>query len=483
MRRGLVGLVSVAFFGGLIGKGLRYSLNIVIARSLGIESLGIFAFLLAVVKVGSVVSRGGLDFAMQKYLPIYKGEEEWPLISSTTLIGLITPLLLGIVCAIAIFVFKDTLRSAVSPELGDYIWFYAFGIPLFSSMMVGIAGTKAFKESKYSVYARDIGQSSVLVLFALVGGYVLSDFTVVAYGYIFSLIVGLLLSVYFLFRLGAFKRPPTTSVDVREIFAYSAPLMFVTITRQILSWTDTLMLGKFETAAAIGLYHASFQTSLLLLLVLQSSNSIFPSIASDLYYNGELQRLELLYKSISKWIAYFTGIGFVLVLLFTSEILTLFGTDDASAEFALIILSFGQLVVATSGPVGSLLNMSGYERLQFINVCVITILNIFLNYILIQRIGLLGAAIASATSFALLNIGQIIELKALLGIQPFDTSYWKGIVALSIVTLVVFGIKSTFPSGPLLLPLYGGLSLIIFATLIYLLGIEESDKILLDSID
>ena len=44
MRQNITKLASIALVGGLIGRGLRYTLNIIISRGLGAEALGLFAF-------------------------------------------------------------------------------------------------------------------------------------------------------------------------------------------------------------------------------------------------------------------------------------------------------------------------------------------------------------------------------------------------------------------------------------------------------
>ena len=65
-------LTSVAFVGGLLGRGLRYLLNIIIARGVGAEALGLFALGLVVLKASALIARVGLDEAAQRYVPIYQ---------------------------------------------------------------------------------------------------------------------------------------------------------------------------------------------------------------------------------------------------------------------------------------------------------------------------------------------------------------------------------------------------------------------------
>ena len=61
------------------------------------------------------------------------------------------------------------------------------------------------------------------------------------------------------------------------------------------------------------------------------------------------------------------------------------------------------------------------------------LLHIALNLFLIPRYGVLGAAIATSISLAVINVVGLIEVKLLIGIWPYRLSYLK-LVAASVVT-------------------------------------------------
>src|SRR5690606_14902262 len=71
---------------------------------------------------------------------------------------------------------------------------------------------------------------------------------------------------------------------------------------------------------------------------------------------------------------------------------------------ALLILVFGQLINAGMGCVVVLLNMTGHERDTLNGVAVAAVANLLLNFLLIPRFGINGAAASTAVSLALWNI-------------------------------------------------------------------------------
>ena len=481
MRKSLTGLASVAFVGGLFGRVLRYALNIVIANGLGTGALGYFAFGMVVMKAGGVLARLGLDNAAQKFVPKYVTDGDDSALSGTALFCLALPFLVGGVLAGGVFLldyrFDHLFGVALEPTS-----LFTLGIPFFATMMVGIALTKGLKETKYQVYIRDIGQSVVAILLVGFGAYVVHDLTAVIYGYVFSFVVGTALVLYFLVDEDVISFATRPSVDGRRVLGFALPLTLAAVIQYLLTWTDILMLGVFLPPSDVGAYQAAYQTSVLLLVVLQAVNSIFPSMISDLYERDRWEHLQQIFESITKWITYITVLGCLFVAIYAKEILGLFGVSSHEAQMALIVLCIGQTAAASTGPSGYLLIMTNHERLQLYNTTVVALLNFVLNYFLINQFGIVGAALATTTSFVLLNVLRISEIYHFLGVQPYSLKYWKGAVALvCTVPILVFG--SRLPVLELGRIFTGGIiALPVFFAVIWLLGFEEGDLVVFDKI-
>ena len=482
IRRSLTGIASFALIGGLLGKALRYTLNIVIANGLGAAALGVFALGMVLLRAGSVLARLGLDNAAQKYVPIYVAQDDDRALNGIALLCLGTPFLLGVAIAGGVFVFDDTIRELADVSLRPVTKQFAVGIPFFATMTVGIALTKGLKETKYQVYIRDIGQSVVAIMTVSIGAFVLNDLAVAIDGYILSCVVGTALAVFFLYRRDLLSINVRPRVDFKRVFAFSLPLTAAALIQYLLTWTDVLMLSFFRAPTEVGWYQAAYQTSVLLLVVLEAINSIFPSVASDLYERGESGQLRRTFAAVTKLITYATTLGCVFVVVYTDEILGLFDVSAPEARLALIVLALGQAIGASTGPAGFMLIMSGYERVQLYNTVAVSVLNVALNVVLIGQLGIVGAGIATAISFTMLNGFRIAALKYFLGVQPYSFEYWKGGVALACATPVLLaGARLPIPSIARTL-LGGAVALVVFAVVIWALGIEESDRALLEQL-
>ena len=87
-----------------------------------------------------------------------------------------------------------------------------------------------------------------------------------------------------------------------------------------------------------------------------------------------------------------------------------FGKEYLSGQKSLLILMIGQFFSSMAGSVGYILQMTGRQSI-FQNIILIsTFINIILNFILIPRYGLIGAAFASMVSIILWNLLSIIYI-------------------------------------------------------------------------
>lgn len=483
MRDSITKLASISFLGGLIGRALRYGFNIVIARGLGVEALGVFAFGMVIMKGGGVLARVGLDNAAKKYIPIYRERDDPARVSGTVILCLGTPFIVGTVLAAALYFGQDVIQRFTGAAFHASMPLFILGIPLVAVMMVGVNATYGLKETKYSVYIRDFGQSVAALVLMAVAAFVVSDLTLLVAGYLLSIVVGILLAIFFLRYESTLRFDIRPVFEYHKIFAFSIPLTLVASIQYLVSWTDILVLGVFVPSESVGWYQAAFQTSVLLIVVLQSMNGVFPSIAAGLHESGDYEQLNRVYTVVTKWVTYLTVLGLIFVLVYSKQILSIFGTTVPSAQKSLVILAVGQTVAAVVGPTGYLLMMTGYERLQILNTTITAVLNLVLNLVLIQAYGIVGAAVATAASFTVLNLLRLVEVWVLLGIQPYSRQYWRGAIAIFGGTSILLSTKLVPVYGLPQLVVGGSLALATFAAIIWLLGFTEEDEILVKAVD
>jgi O-antigen/teichoic acid export membrane protein len=390
--------------------------------------------------------------------------------------------LVGTVVASVLYFGYDFIEALVGTAFHPTTRLFIFGIPLIAVMMVGVNATYGLKHTKYAVYIRDFGQSVVALVLMAIAAFVFLDLELLIIGYLASIGFGIVLAVIFLNREGALRFDIRPDIEYRKMFVFSLPLTLAASIQYLVSWTDILVLGVFAPSNAVGWYQAAYQTSVLLIIVLQSANSIFPSIAADLHESGQREQLARVYSAVTRWVTYLTVLGLALVLVYTAELLSIFGPTVPQAQTALAILALSQTVSAVVGPAGYLLIMTGYERLQLINNIIAATVNLYLNIILIQAYGFIGAAVATAISLSVLNCLRLVEVWYLLKLQPYSKQYHKGFISIA-VALPVLILSQFLPLSSIFRVFVGALAaLIVFAAAMWQLGFDDVDKALIETI-
>jgi O-antigen/teichoic acid export membrane protein len=184
----------------------------------------------------------------------------------------------------------------------------------------------------------------------------------------------------------------------------------------VMAMTDTLMLGMLSSVDAVGSYSAASRLAGSMAIILFSVNNILAPKLGHSYADGDMSNFSKQVHTgiaLSFWPTLLAG---GILLVFSSELLALFGNEFEKAALVMQILVVASLINALCGPVGWVLCMTGHES-TFQRILLASAgLNIILNAILIPQYGAIGAAIATAVCTALWNILAAIFVSKYLGV-------------------------------------------------------------------
>ncbi len=213
-------------------------------------------------------------------------------------------------------------------------------------------------------------------------------------------------------RPGTEKHP---SVRVRA----ALPFMWLGMLYLVNNRVDLIMLGSIKGAHDAGIYAVAARAGeLITFFTLAASMVLAPRIAR-LYHDGEHALLQRLLSASTRRVFLLSAPLAILFIVAAHPLLHfLYGSAYAEGAIALQILAGAQLLAISSGPKGTVLNMTGHERLSALGVGLSLILNIVLNAALIPFYGVEGAAIATGTSLVLLNLLFWYWLRRRLGLRP-----------------------------------------------------------------
>ena len=481
--------------GKIISEVFRLINGILMAIMLGPFLLGLYQLGLRLQLFLLNFTKLGLDAGLTKYIPVIMKHDQKK-VKALLLFVLRTGLLCSILFGVLLFLLSRYIAVDIfnKPDLVMVIKIFSFLLPLSTLNYLLMSANRGAKQLKYNVLYRYVLYSIffsfilITIYYAKLGFHTLLVSIVVLEGIVAIL---LFLSLKKTFKFNVFlgdvlkKGDPQLGVTKKELFGFSTPLLFQGLIFYLMGTIDILMLGYFRSAESVGIYTVALKVALLVSFILYSFNDIFMPIISEKFAKGDFAEIRFLYQAITKWIFLVSLLQVGLIYVLHEDILLVFGQEYLPAAIPLLILSIGQLINASVGGVGILLQTMGHQKLVLVNACILLVLNVFLNYYLIERLGLnlIGAAIATSVSLVLVNIVRLIQLKLLRNLQPYNFSYLKVIIAFVPSYLITYGILDMIDGWFVWRILFGGTLLVSLNLIIYfLIGISDEDRFILKKI-
>lgn len=180
---------------------------------------------------------------------------------------------------------------------------------------------------------------------------------------------------------------------------------------------DILMLGWLGTTKDIGIFHVVSRCTDALLVFYNAMQSGFAPSVAKLHASGERVELQKLISRSTRIVTLMTGCAALVLSAGSPWILSIFGAEFREGMAALLILAAAQLLNVALGPSGMVLNMIGGERVMLFSLLASVAVNIGLNFLLVPRFGVTGAAIATATAVVSLGVVLAIAAKRKTGIS------------------------------------------------------------------
>ena len=253
------------------------------------------------------------------------------------------------------------------------------------------------------------------------------------------------LSVEFIFILILFtsitkkiglKRPNTA--HVKKYLAFSVPQIPSAALLWIMDSSDRYFITSFLGLSQTGIYSASYGIgTLMYLFYFPISFVIFP-IVTSLWEKGDISGVKI-YLEYSTKIFLFLGIpGSAGVYVLSKPLLVILSTSAFSVGGGMLTF-----LVALSTIFLGIYQINLYiiyliERVKFMPIIVglSALINILINIVLIPKIGIIGAAISTLVSYALLALIVLIWAKSSIGYK-FDLIFISKVIVSSFLMLLI----------------------------------------------
>jgi O-antigen/teichoic acid export membrane protein len=367
------------------------------------------------------------------------------------------------------------------PAVSPILRWISICIPLTAIGRILLATTRAFKRMQYHAYADSVLFNVVkLALTLLLLGMGLGVQGVLA-AHVIAWIVEDALLFFYVNRLFSLKRPLREARrNFRQLLEFSIPMGLTEVARMLRGNFEVLLLGGLSTMTTVGLYSAALRVQMVGGMFLLVADLTARPIISELYHRGEMDQLGQLYRTLTRWSVTFFLPYFLTIVLFAEPILSIFGQEFVAGVPVLILISMGTLVNAATGVCSAMIAMSGHSRLTLMNTMVAVSLSLIVSILLIPTWGIIGAAVAAASSLAVVSGLRLLQIYRLLSLWPYDREFVKPLLATAVALCIGLAARYLVPveSIPELF-LDIGVLWIGYVGAVLLLGLSTEDRAVL----
>jgi O-antigen/teichoic acid export membrane protein len=296
----------------------------------------------------------------------------------------------------------------------------ALAVPFIAVCQVFLGGTRGLKVMRHTLLVFWAGQpvSWMLLMLAAWAVWKSAGGTVLAYALSWIVATGAAW-VAWSHETRGLPYLPMEAGGSRELLRYGAPRAPAALLSQLLFWADYFVASLYLPSDELGVYAAALRVAQTLMLFLVAVNYIFSPFVADLHARGERDRLDAMYKTLTRWMLAATLPLLLLLLIAPGAVLRVFGSTFDSGVPALRILLVGQLVNVGVGSVGFILIMVGRTGWDLAVYAGTFALDVGVAFVLAPRFGAEGAAIAQAAAMVVSNVARLYLVWRFVHIQPF----------------------------------------------------------------
>ncbi|MFN2587009.1 MAG: oligosaccharide flippase family protein [Actinomycetota bacterium] len=425
--------------------------NLLISNTLGREAFGVVTVVTQAAFVASFATRAGMDMAVLRDVAVEVGVGRLERIRAPVARAALIATLVSSIAALAAAVVAPAVRSLFSIEGDVGRWVVeagAAGLPFLALANVWLSATRGLKIMRYTLYVFWAGQPVMWVVLMLLGWRLSETAWMAVAAYSASWVLATVAAAYFWRRESReWRAAPMEPGALGRLARYAGPRAPAALFSQLLFWTDLFVLTRYAPADEIGVYSAALRAGQVIVLFLTSVSLMFSPFVADLHNRGDTERLDKLFKSLTRWTIAATMPPFLLLVVAPDAALRIFGSGFTGGRAALLILLAGQFVNIATGSVGFVLIMVGRTGWDLAVYAASLVLNLALAFWLCPRYGMEGAAVANAATFALSKWARLALVRRFVHIQPYDRRYGRLVVPSLLAAVAMWAVHAAVPAG------------------------------------
>ncbi len=376
----------------------------------------------------------GLPYSMVRHLA---SEEEESGIRDGFYSILLILLASSLLASGMIYLFSDQLASLLFDGANWVVLFVAILVPLRVVNRVYISFFRTFREmKKYSVIEifTQYGWVFLAIVFVL-WGYGLQE-VFLSYLVIFALVTFSLV-IYLWTRIG-FVIP--TFSNIREYLRFGLPTIPGNMSSWVTSSSDRFLISFYLGILFVGYYNPAYKIGTAPFMLTSILGFILPATLSDLYDSGKIKQVKKFLKFTLKYLLLLTIPFLFGASLMAEQFLRILSTAEIASQGIIIVpvVAVAALFFVVYLPFMQIIVLKKKTEITGAIWILSAVTNIFLNIVLIPRIGILGAGITTLISYGIAMALTIYYARKELTFQIEKGPILKSLLGSSVMSLLIF---------------------------------------------
>ncbi len=421
----------IIFFGFAIG-----GINVLFLYThfLDAEYFGLITFLLSTANILMPLLVFGMQHTIVKFFSSYTEKVDQ---DNFLLSAIILPLFIILPLSFIGVLFYDYTAEILSKEnliIKKYTYLIFFISISMGYFEVFYAWSKVQMQSVFGNFIREVfARICVLILLLAVYFKWLSNeqfvYAVALVYFIRMLIMKLYAFKLYFPKVDRFSLPN----NFREILSFSFYIILAGSAGSILLEIDKFMIPQMEKIAQVAYYSVGVYIASVIAIPSRALQQIANPITAKELNNNNLAEVEILYKKSSINLLIVGGLFFLLINVNIHELYQLINKPEYTVGiYIVLIISISELFKLSLGTNGAILTNSKYYKMLFYFSIAMAVSVIVLNRVLIQVLGIEGAALATLLVVLVFGVIKIVYVKNKLKMQPYSkkTKIILGIIGL-----------------------------------------------------
>lgn len=393
--------------------GLAVLTSVVLARALGPEDYGLYAYTLSIILVVAVPAHLGLPTLVTRETAIAQSRGDWARMKgvwlwSTKAAGAISAVIavLGAIAAV-------TWSERLAPGQPAVLAWAVLLIPLIAVGTLRGAALRGLHKPVLGQLPYQIIRPALLIgAVALIGfgldvGLSAADAMAVHVG---AALLAFIAGAAMLWRArppGIGDRALGPTYASRAWIMSTLPLSLIAGMNLLNQNLGVLVLGANGDPTAAGVFQVVMQGGLVLVLGQAALDMVVAPRFARLHALGEREKLQrLVALSACASLALAVPVALIYIVLGGPLLGVVFGASFRDGATALAIVSVGQVINAGFGSVNALLNMTGFERDTARSLTIAGVTHVAAAVVMVPFLGLTGAALSAAATLLIWNLLQ-----------------------------------------------------------------------------